>query len=176
MNTDFVAVFEKLILPMAVENKLSADDMVKNIFVFSDMQFDHAGGDDRWTTSYERIKKQFQDAGYEMPMLIFWNLAGGRAGYGQTSLDDDDGDDAAPKPVTAAEEGTALVSGYSQGQMKMFLDNGSFDDPKEEEQEVEEKEGDDGEVIIQKKEKKKKDSLDTVKKAIGHEAYRMLKV
>ena len=176
MNTDFVAVFEKLILPMAIENKISQDDMVKNVFVFSDMQFDHAGGDDRWTTSYERIKKQFKDAAYEMPMLIFWNLAGGRAGYGQTFLDEDDGDDAAPKPVTAAEEGTALVSGYSQGQMKMFLDNGSFDDPKEEEQEVEEKEGDDGEVILQKKEKKKKDPLDTVKKAISHEAYRMLKV
>ena len=177
MNTDFVAVFEKLILPMAIENKISQDDMVKNVFIFSDMQFDSAGGDDRWTTSYERIKKQFKDAGYEMPMLIFWNLAGGRAGYDQTSLDDEeDGDDAAPKPVTASEEGTALVSGYSQGQMKMFLDNGSFEEPEEDEEEVKEKEGEEGEVIIQKKEKKKKDPLDTVKKAISHTAYRMLKV
>ena len=177
MNTDFVGVFEKLILPMAIENKISQEDMVKQVFVFSDMQFDMAGGDDRWTTSYERIKKQFEDAGYEMPMLIFWNLAGGRAGYGQTHLNDgDEGEDAAPKPVTAAEEGTALVSGYSQGQLKMFLDNGTFEDPEEDEEEVDEKEGDDGEVVIQKKEKKKKDPLDVVKKAISHEAYRMLKV
>ena len=174
MNTDFVAVFEKLILPMAVENKISQEDMVKQIFVFSDMQFDMAGGGDRWTTSYERIKKQFDETGYEMPVLIFWNLAGGRAGYGQTHLND--GDDAAPKAVTAAEEGTALVSGYSQGQLKMFLDNGTFEDPEEEDEEVEEKEGDDGEVVIQKKEKKKKDPLDVVKKAISQDAYRMLKV
>ena len=177
MNTDFVAVFDKLLLPMAIENKISQEDMVKQVFVFSDMQFDMAGGDDRWTTSYERIKKQFEDAGYEMPMLIFWNLAGGRAGYGQTHLyHGNEGEDAAPKPVTAAEEGTALVSGYSQGQLKMFLDNGTFDDPEEDEEEVEEKEGDDGEVVIQKKEKEKKDPLSVVKKAISHEAYRMLRV
>jgi len=34
-------------------------------------------------------------------------------------------DDTAPKPVQAHEENTALVSGYSQGQLKMFLDNGT---------------------------------------------------
>lgn len=179
MNTDFVAVFEELILPMAVERKLTQEQKVKNVFVFSDMQFDQAGGDDRWTTSYERIKKRFQEAGYEMPTLIFWNLAGGRAGYDQTSLDKEDGDDAAPKPVTATEDGTALVSGYSQGQMKMFLDNGTFEDAEDEEeedQEVEEREGEDGEVVLEKKERRKKNPQDVVKKAISHDAYRMLKV
>ena len=180
MNTDFVAVFEKLILPMAVQKKLTQEQMVKNVFVFSDMQFDHAGGNDRWTTSYECIKKQFEEAGYEMPMLIFWNLAGGREGYDLTRQrfpEIPGNGEPAPKPVTVADEGTALVSGYSQGQMKMFLDNGTCEDPEEEEdQEVEEKEGEDGEVLIEKKAKKKKDPLDTVKKAISHDAYRMLKV
>ena len=178
MNTDFVAVFEKLILPMAIENKIIQEDMVKQVFVFSDMQFDSAAIGNEWTTSYERIQKKFKDAGYEMPKLIFWNLAGGRSGYGDNILDKDGdgGEDAAPKPVTAAEEGTALVSGYSQGQMKMFLDNGSFEDP-EEEEEIEEREGEDGEVVVvEKKEKKKRNPLDVVKKAISHDAYRMLKV
>ena len=171
MNSNFTAVFEKLILPMATENKLSQEDMVKQVFVFSDMQFDLAVVDsDRWTTSYERIREKFKDAGYEMPRLIFWNLAGGRAGFGNTSLHGEAaGNETAPKPVTAAEEGTALVSGYSQGQLKMFLDNGSFEDTEDE------KEGDDGEVIVEKNEKKKQDPLATVRKAIGHEAYRMLK-
>jgi len=173
MNTDFVAVFERLILPMAKEHKIKPEDMVKNVFVFSDMQFDSADThNDRWTTSYERIQQQFEDAGYEMPKLIFWNLAGGRAGYGSTSQNS--GDPVAPKPVTAAEEGTVLVGGYSQGQMKMFLDNGSFEDPEAEEV-VEEKEGDDDEVVVEKR-KKKEDPLAAVKKAISHEAYRMLKV
>lgn len=174
MNTDFVAVFEKLILPMAQKNNLKPEDMVKNVFVFSDMQFDSANNaNDRWTTSYERVQKQFKDAGYEMPKLIFWNLAGGRAGYADEPTA---GDDTAPKPVTAAEENTVLVSGYSQGQMKMFLDKGSFEDPeKEEEVEDSEVEGDDGEVVVRKR-KQKKNPLDAVKKAISHDAYRMLKV
>lgn len=179
MNTDFVAVFEKLILPMAVNNKLSQEDMVKQVFVFSDMQFDSAarGSEDRWTTSYERIQKKFADAGYEMPHLIFWNLAGGRAGYDNIYFDDEAyGDDTAPKPVTAAEEGTSLVSGYSQGQMKMFLDNGNVGDPGDEEMEMVEEEGEDGEVVVKKQEKSKQDPLATVRKAISHDAYRMLKV
>lgn len=38
-----VAVFEKLILPMAVENQLRQEDMpVKRVIVFTDMQFDCA--------------------------------------------------------------------------------------------------------------------------------------
>ncbi|RMZ06190.1 hypothetical protein D0862_04718 [Hortaea werneckii] len=178
MNTDFVSVFEDLILPMAIENKLKQEDMVKQVFVFSDMQFDAARGAQMfypaaekprdWNTSYERIRKKFEEAGYVMPKLIFWNLAGGRAGYEESS----DGDETAPKPVTAAEEGTALVSGYSQGQMKMFLDNGQFEDP---EDEVTEVENEDGEVVVAKV-KGRQDPIATVRKAISHPAYRMLKV
>ncbi|KAK3708110.1 hypothetical protein LTR37_011614, partial [Vermiconidia calcicola] len=168
-STDIVAVLEKLILPMAVENKLSREDMVKQVFIFSDMQFNSADdSSEQWTTAYERIRQRFKEAGYEVPRLVFWNLAGGRAGW---DSDDGGGDDATPKPVTAAEEGTALVNGYSQGQMKMFMDNGSFED-EEEEEVIKEKEGDNGEVVVEKKtEKKKKDPLDVVRKAISHDAY-----
>ncbi|KAK0263025.1 hypothetical protein LTS09_003002 [Friedmanniomyces endolithicus] len=77
-STDFVAVFERLILPMALAHHLAPEDMVKQIFVFSDMQFNQAvpqGCD--WTTSYERIAKKFKAAGYKMPKLIFWNSVGG---------------------------------------------------------------------------------------------------
>ncbi|KAF2169611.1 hypothetical protein M409DRAFT_64689 [Zasmidium cellare ATCC 36951] len=162
MNTNFVSVFEDLILPMAIENKLTQEDMVKQVFVFSDMQFDGCGGGQRWTTSFERIQKKYKDAGYEMPQIVFWNLAGGRNGT-------------APKPVTATEEGTALVSGYSQGQLKMFLENGQFEDPEEEDVIGQTEDGD--EVVIEKKtEKKKQDPLAQVKRAISHDAYRMLKV
>ncbi|KAK5125262.1 hypothetical protein LTR85_000938 [Meristemomyces frigidus] len=175
MNTDFVAVFERLLLPMAKEHNLKQEDMVKQVFVFSDMQFDSAesryygGKGDQWSTSYERIRKKFAEAGYLMPKLIFWNLAGGRAGY---ESDQSGGDDTAPKPVTAAEEGTALVSGYSQGQLKMFLDNGQFDDP---EDDIVTEDGEEDSVTI-KKQKPKDNPLSTVQKAISHEAYRMLKV
>ncbi|KAK5180773.1 hypothetical protein LTR16_010465, partial [Cryomyces antarcticus] len=125
-NTNFVAVFEKCILPLAIEQKIEQKDMVKQVFVFSDMQFDEAErnpcgpNDEQWSTSYERIQKRFRDAGYEMPMLVFWNLAGGPSVQGLGSWEDT----TVPKPVTAEQEGTALVSGYSQAMMKMFLDEG----------------------------------------------------
>lgn len=179
MSTDFVAVFEELILPMALRNKLKQEDMVKRIFVFSDMQFNTASrsagrGGDRWSTSYERIQKKFQDAGYEMPELVFWNLAGGRAGYmGGPSFSG--GDPVAPKPVTAADKGTALVSGYSQGMLKVFLDSGSFED-EDAEEEIVEKVGDGGEVVLEKQKRQKLDPISVVKRAIGHPAYKMLRV
>lgn len=40
MNTDLEAVFLKLILPLAVKNSIKQEDMIKKIFIFSDMQFD----------------------------------------------------------------------------------------------------------------------------------------
>jgi Domain of unknown function (DUF2828) len=42
MNTDFNAVFTKLLLPMAKEAQLPKDEMIKRLFVFSDMEFDQS--------------------------------------------------------------------------------------------------------------------------------------
>ncbi len=176
MDTNFVAVFEKLILPMAVRNKLSQEQMVKRVFVFSDMQFNIAQNLNdpsrrSFSSSYEHIKEKYAAAGYEMPELIFWNLAGGRAGYGQGA----GGDTTAPKPVTSTEAGTTIVSGYSQAMLKLFLENGSFDDPEsgDEEGDVEMAEEGDAVVVGSKPpvKKQKMDPVSTVKKAIGHKSY-----
>lgn len=159
MNTDFVAVFENLILSIAIHNKLTQEEMVKQVFVFSDMQFDSAqDGAERWTTSFERIKEKYAAAGYEMPRLIFWNLADSRS----------------DKPVTNDDANTALVSGYSQGMLKVFLDGGGFEE--EGEEEVVEEVVDDEGGMTEVKVKKKIDPLTLVKKAVSHKAYGMLEV
>ncbi|KAF2021974.1 hypothetical protein BU24DRAFT_417618 [Aaosphaeria arxii CBS 175.79] len=160
MNTDFVAVFERLILPTAIANKIPQEQMVKRIFVFSDMQFDCASIPNRWTTSYERIKKMFEEAGYEIPELVFWNLAAEKT----------------DKPVTSEDNGTALVSGYSQGMLKSFLDGAGFEG-EEGEEVVEEVVNEDGTVEVKvKKQKEKMDPFTVVKKAVSHKAYDMLQV
>ncbi|KAH0724653.1 hypothetical protein KY290_000460 [Solanum tuberosum] len=41
MNTDFQKVFD-LILKVAVEGSLKEDEIIKKVFVFSDMKFDQA--------------------------------------------------------------------------------------------------------------------------------------
>ncbi|MCJ1473921.1 hypothetical protein MMC13_002577 [Lambiella insularis] len=175
-NTDFTAVFERLILPLAVRHKLKQEDMVKQIFVFSDMQFDAAEKPGpQFETAYERIKRKYAQAGYEMPKLIFWNIAGGRAGY--TGY----GDPVAPKPVTSFTDGTILVSGYSQAMLKMFLENGHFDDEvgdeEVEDEEVAQGEDDEQEGLVELKAKKRKvDPMAGLWKAIGHKAYSMLEV
>ncbi|KAF2709464.1 hypothetical protein K504DRAFT_467424 [Pleomassaria siparia CBS 279.74] len=159
-NTNFTAVFENLILPMAIKHNLKPEDMVKQVFVFSDMQFDHANGStEHWTSAFERIKANFAAAGYEMPKLIFWNLAGHRT----------------DKPVTMEDQSTALVSGYSQGMLKTFLEGGGFEDTEEEEEvEVQAVKGENGmeESVV----KKKMDPLTLVRKAVSHAAYQMLEV
>jgi hypothetical protein len=166
LNTNFVAVFRDMILPIAKKHNLKQEDMVKQVFVFSDMQFDEAEVDaeEKWTTSFDRIKKAYEDEGYEMPTMIFWNLAAGSRGV----------------PVTATKPGTALVSGYSQGAMKAFLDGAGFGEEEEHvkvEEQVEEEETGDGILVDVVKEKKKRlDPLFMVKKSISHEAYSMLHV
>lgn len=167
MNTNLDKVFADLILPMAIQNKLKPEDMVKQVFIFSDMQFDAAARyGERWTSSFQRLQKRYQEAGYEMPTVVFWNLAGVQ--YGN-------------KPVECDEPGVSLLSGYSQGQMKMFLDDGEFEEEPEEEEvkmdETKDKEGDEEMVEVSvERTKKKTDPLATVRKAISHPAYRMLKV
>ena len=174
MNTDFVAVFERLLLPIAQKNNVKKEDMVRQVIVFSDMQFDVAQNNSysttrkvkNWESSFDKIKRKYEKAGYELPRLVFWNLAGGRGGY--------EGNNVAPKPVTERENNCLMVSGYSQGMLKMFLDNGTFEE--KEEEEIEEVTKDEEGVLSVKTVKKQPDPMSGVWKAIGHKAYDMLKV
>ncbi|KAK5244431.1 hypothetical protein LTR16_007601, partial [Cryomyces antarcticus] len=75
------------------------------------------------------------------------------------------------------QEGTALVSGYSQAMMKMFLDEGVFGDIEEEETVEDAAADDDGDVVeVRKTKKQKMDPLMMLRKAIGRPAYDMLRV
>ncbi|QSS62031.1 DUF2828 domain-containing protein [Histoplasma capsulatum] len=181
-NTDFIKVFRQLILPLAVENKVPPEDMIKRVFVFSDMQFDEAETNTSgWCdevegelglTHQQIVQQEFRKHGYEVPELIYWNLAGNPGAV----------------PVTSQMEGTALVSGQSQALMKLFLEDGVFGEEEDDDQEErgEEQgpdvvEGDgDGEWGMIHKEKKRKrkgvDPMSILRKLVGNEAFEMLRV
>ncbi|CAE6523541.1 unnamed protein product [Rhizoctonia solani] len=149
-NTDYEAVFLKLILPAAVENKVKPEDMVKRLFVFSDMQFDSSiysssGTAPAWETTHDRVTKAFKEAGYEVPEIVYWNLEGGTT-----------------KPDTP---GTALITGFSANMMKLFMAGDSLE---EEAIEI----GPDGEEV----QKKKTDPLAVMEKALSKACYAPLKV
>lgn len=90
---------------------MAPGEMVKKVFVYSDMEFDEACGRPK-ETDYQVIKRKFTEAGYRMPRMVFWNLRGDRS-----------------KPVTRNEKNVALVSGFSGQMLKSFLENGEFQNP-----------------------------------------------
>ncbi|KAH6807098.1 hypothetical protein C2S51_028206 [Perilla frutescens var. frutescens] len=62
MNTNFQRVFD-VMLEVAVKGKLKAKEMIKRLFVFSDMEFDQASLNP-WETDYQVIMRKYTEKGY----------------------------------------------------------------------------------------------------------------
>ena len=87
-STNIEAVFDKM-LNIARSNHLSQDEIPANVIVISDMEFNQCVScgpvsNDRWgwgynnhhanETLFETIEKRWNNAGYRMPGLTFWNV------------------------------------------------------------------------------------------------------
>ncbi|KAK1398997.1 Vacuolar protein sorting-associated protein 26A-like [Heracleum sosnowskyi] len=109
-NPDLQKVFD-LILQSAMIGNLEKDQMIKRVFVFSDMEFYQAANQSKhWETDYQAITRKFAEKGYGLPEVVFWNLRNSRA-----------------TPVIANQPGVVLVSGYSKNLMTLFLEDGGAD-------------------------------------------------
>lgn len=102
-DTNLQSAFD-LVLSTATRNSLSQDDMPEYLLVVTDMEFNSPninGG----RTNFEVLRRKYQNAGYEMPKLIFWNI------------------DAKTQqsPVTFNQNGVGLVSGFSPSVLKNIL-------------------------------------------------------
>ena len=112
-----------MILNFAVENQIPREAMPEVLFVFSDMQFDEAddtGSSYRGTHHYREgarsstgfahitanIRRAFQEAGYEMPTIVFWNLNGR----------------CSARPCETITEGVFQMSGYSEAMLTAFME------------------------------------------------------
>ncbi len=73
MNTDIEKVFD-IILKTAVKNKVVPSEMIKRLYIVSDMEFDNAMIADVDKTLFEQIEEKYNKYGYEMPELVFWNV------------------------------------------------------------------------------------------------------
>ena len=128
-STDFAAACER-ILDAAQRAKLTPGE-IPDLIVFSDMQFDEAGGmfdhyggyggyggygrrsqPSSWETHFERLQRRFAEVGkavcgepYAAPRIIFWNLRGNTAGC----------------PATADAPNTQLLSGFSPALLKLVM-------------------------------------------------------
>lgn len=71
-TTNLKAAFEN-VLQIALDNNVPAEEMVKSIIVISDMEIDYCG--DRKWTFYDQMRALYASHGYEIPNIIFWNVA-----------------------------------------------------------------------------------------------------
>ena len=122
-NTNIEKVFY-MILTAAVVNKMTQEDLPKNILIISDMEFDACATSGEPTlrrsyyswyyggtriaptqTLFDTIAKKYAEYGYQMPRLVFWNV-NSRTGT---------------IPVKNNALGVALVSGFSVNVAKMVM-------------------------------------------------------
>ena len=101
MNTDLQKAMH-CILKHAQDNSVPAEDMPEYLLIISDMEFDSCiqGG-----TNFSNMRTMFEEAGYKLPKVVFWNVCSRNTQY----------------PVTIKDENTCLVSGYSAAIMKSVL-------------------------------------------------------
>lgn len=103
MSTNLEAVFS-LILNQAKINNVPEGNMPTKILILSDMQFNQATRRDDFGAQ-SMIKAMYEEAGYTMPDIIYWNLNAKGGNF----------------PVEFDEKGTALVSGFSPSILKSIL-------------------------------------------------------
>lgn len=108
-STDLQRVFE-MILQTAVAHHLPQSEMPETIYIVSDMEFNIATycyGKGNSVTNYQVIKDKYEDAGYKLPNIIFWNVDSRQNNC----------------PVTQHDEHTALVSGCSPSIFNQVVSN-----------------------------------------------------
>ena len=104
-NTDIEKTF-MLILRTAVANRLSQKDLPEIIYIISDMEFDYCAANSSMT-NFENAKKLFENHGYKLPKVVFWNVNSRNI----------------QQPVKMNEQGVVLVSGNSPQIFSMIKDN-----------------------------------------------------
>ena len=93
MSTDLVKAMDK-ILKTAKDGNVPQEEMPDVLMIMSDMQFNQCARFD--DSAMRMIKRKFEDAGYAVPQIVFWNL----------NAHDN-------VPVKHDASGVALISGFS---------------------------------------------------------------
>ena len=105
-NTNIQAVFD-LLINTAVKHQVDPEDMLDTVYIISDMEFDQATYGSQNKTNFEVIRSKYEQAGYKMPKLVFWNV---------DSRNDQ-------HPITINDQGVFLVSGCSPSIFKHVIES-----------------------------------------------------
>ena len=104
-NTNIDKVFKKILNDSVEKNLPQLDEVI----IISDMEFDTVQNKNDMS-NFKHWKSEFAKYNYELPKIIFWNVAR----------------DVESFPVTKLDYGTCLVSGYSKNILKSIIDIDEF--------------------------------------------------
>jgi hypothetical protein len=108
-STNLESAFKE-ILRVAVMGNVPQSEMPRYLLVISDMGFNPTSHNAS-VRAFDLAKQMFERHNYQIPTVVWWNVAHRSGGYGG------DGN----YPVSAHEQNTALVSGFSPAIMKSVL-------------------------------------------------------
>ena len=103
-DTNLESVFD-LILNAAVRNNVKQEELPERLIIISDMEFNSCITNAS-VTNYENARRKYEDAGYKLPGIVFWNVASRNRQV----------------PVTTNDEGTILVSGATPRLFQMVIE------------------------------------------------------
>ncbi len=109
-STNLRAVFD-LILDKAIKSELPKEQMVKTLFIFTDMQFDSCDASDKWESTFDYSKNLFESHGYSLPRIVCWNL---RSSVSKSM------------PIELNTNGYAMLSGFSAELLECILEAKEF--------------------------------------------------
>ncbi|KAE8708763.1 Detected protein of unknown function [Hibiscus syriacus] len=118
-NTDFQKVFDQ-ILAVVVEGKLSEEQLIKRVFVFSDMEFDDANG------NHSKYLDNMDNQGNGEDEMT-WEER--QKEWGRTSITYGRLIMKSYNRMVANQDGVALVSGFSKNLPTLFLEEGGIVNP-----------------------------------------------
>ena len=105
MSTNLQSAFDA-ILRAAKDSNASSDEMPSTLYIISDMQFNCVRDAD--DTNFEAARKKFNEAGYELPTIVFWNVNA----YGDA-------------PGTKFDKNVTMISGFSQSTFQYAVEGKS---------------------------------------------------
>jgi len=105
-NTNIDKVFKKILNDSIEKNLPQLDEVI----IVSDMEFDMVQNKKNMS-NFKHWKSEFAKYNYELPKIIFWNVARNVESF----------------PVTKLDYGTCLVSGYSKNILKSIIEIENFD-------------------------------------------------
>ena len=104
-NTNIDKVFKKILTDSFKKNLPQLDEVI----IISDMEFDMVQNKNDMS-NFKHWKSEFAKYNYELPKIIFWNVARNVESF----------------PITKLDYGTCLVSGYSKNILKSIIDIDEF--------------------------------------------------